>query len=134
MLALVLLAMRALVPAGYMPQAQALAAGRFVMTICLGTGGMKTVVVDSSHSSVDAASLLDVEHPSDPPADSSSPLEQCTFALLGVMVALPVLWQALVVLLLGAVAILSARPLSVPPRSEPPGPPLGSRAPPTLLA
>jgi hypothetical protein len=135
MLVLVLLAVRALIPVGYMPEAKALAAGKFLMTICLGTGGMKTVLVDASGDTASAIFSGDEgAHPSDDSGDSSMHQEQCAFGLLGVMVAMPAVWLGLVALLLGFVSAVAAALPVASPRSTPTGPPLGSRAPPTHLA
>jgi hypothetical protein len=126
-LVLCMLMLRALIPVGFMPRADDLRQGRFVMTICQGAGGMKTIVVDADGNPVDAGTSGDHDDP-------SLHIELCAFSVLGSLIALP-FFLTLLVLALLAVArrfelprstVLNALPLH--------GPPLGSRAPPFFLA
>lgn len=125
-----MLALRALIPTGFMPQAEALSQGRFVMTICLGAGGMKTVLVDADGSPVEDGASGSSSTRDDP----SLHLEQCPFGMLAAMAVLPTAAPVVVSLLRIAIETAGyvARQLALPPLPAQ-GPPLGSQAPPSIL-
>lgn len=119
-LALLALALRALVPAGYMPDTRALHDGRLAVTFCSAAGDV---------------SMLSVALRSDGGGttghDTAGTGAQCPFALLAHVAPAPS--PALTPLLLAAGG---HAPLASPYRALPvqpaQGPPLGSRAPPPL--
>ena len=119
-LALVALALRALVPAGYMPDARALHDGRLEVTFCSAAGALPG---------------LSVPFPADDGGkaghDTAGTGAQCPFGLLAHVAPAPA--PALTPLLL---APAGQAPSSPAPRALPiqpaQGPPLGSRAPPIL--
>lgn len=126
-LVLCMLVLRALIPVGFMPRADDLRQGRFVMTICQGAGGMKTIVLDADGDPVDPATSSDHDEP-------SLHIELCAFSVLGSLIALPVILALLVLALLAM-----PRRFALPRRKLVEvatwhGPPLGSRAPPLFLA
>ncbi len=119
-LALLALALRALVPAGYMPDARALHDGRLEVTFCSAAGDLSALALALSpgdknkagHETAEAGAL-------------------CPFGLLAHVAPAPA--PALTPLLLAA----GRHALPAPARDAPPvrtasGPPLGSRAPPFL--
>ena len=122
-LAVFVLSLRAFVPVGFMPSVDALLDGRFEMTICTGTGGMRTVMVDA-HGNL-------VQTPGGDGQDNSSlHLEQCPFGAMGALLPMP----AVAPVIVGSVVIESTQILVPRLHALPPlpaqGPPLGSRAPP----
>lgn len=132
-----MLAVRALIPAGFMPQAEALRQGRFVMTICLGAGGMKTVLVDADGVPVEeGASGINSSssHGEGTRDEPSLHMEQCPFGMLAAMAVMPMALPVVVSLLRVAVDIGGhvVRQLALPPLPAQ-GPPLGSQAPPSIL-
>lgn len=118
-LALVALALRALVPAGYMPDTRALHDGRLAVTFCSAAGDLS---VRRLALSFDGSKT---DH------DTAGTGAQCPFALLAHVAPVPA--PALTTLLLTAAAhpphVSVYRALPVQPAQ---GPPLGSRAPPLL--
>ena len=119
-LALLALALRALVPAGYMPDARALHDGRLEVTFCSAAGDVSALTLALSpgdknkagHDAADAGAL-------------------CPFGLLAHVAPAPA--PALTPLLLAAGRHALPAPASAaPPASAAAGPPLGSRAPPRL--
>lgn len=117
---LLLFALRALVPAGFMPDFSAAQGGRFALAFCT-ANGPKTRVVDlvSSASKDDAAK-----------SGSHGVAGECSFGVSAAP-ALP----AIATVALPAAARVPAAHVSAPllTASTPRGPPLGSRAPPALL-
>ncbi|CAN5753082.1 hypothetical protein BH09PSE5_BH09PSE5_05030 [soil metagenome] len=133
-LVVLLLALRAFVPSGFMPSVDALRDGRFEMVICSGTGGMRTIVVDSHGELVtNHRGNADGDNESDSQDDQSLHLEQCPFGAMASAVPLP----SLAPTMQGAVLTATITPLAIRNDSRPPmpaqGPPLGSRAPPSIL-
>jgi hypothetical protein len=123
---LLALSLRALVPAGFMPDAGALRDGRLEMTFCTSAGDIKTITVDT-HRGHDGA-----------PAPDGAPNHQsqsndCPFSVLSTLPAMPSMALApvgLPLLLSSVQPVLRAAPLPVFLSQ---GPPLGSRAPPFHL-
>ncbi|MFD4841320.1 DUF2946 family protein [Achromobacter sp. NPDC058515] len=119
-LALLALALRALVPAGYMPDARALHDGRLEVTFCSAAGDLSTLSVALSPEGGGKAGH-----------DAADTGAQCPFGLLAHVAPAPA--PALAPILVSA-----GRRTTLPPvyRALPPqpaqGPPLGSRAPPSL--
>lgn len=114
---------RGLVPPGYMPDASALEKGRVELTFCTAAGTVSTIILsltdegpDTSHHGDNAASGID-----------------CPFGLLTHVAAAPPVTAPAAAL---SVQTASLIPFEVS-RALPPlpaqGPPLGSRAPPSLL-
>ncbi|WP_313388427.1 DUF2946 family protein [Achromobacter aegrifaciens] len=118
-LALLALALRALVPAGYMPDARALHDGRLEVTFCSAAGDVSALALSpedkgkAGHDTADAGAL-------------------CPFGLLAHVAPAPA--PALTPLLLAAGRHALPAPASAtPPTPAAAGPPLGSRAPPRLV-
>jgi hypothetical protein len=128
---LLALALRALVPAGFMPDVGALRDGRLEMTFCT-SGDIKTITVDthdvySGHHGHDGAPA------SDDAPNQQSQSNDCPFSVLSTLPAMPTMALALVglpLLLAPIQPVLRAAPLPVVLSQ---GPPLGSRAPPFHL-
>ncbi|WP_454696172.1 DUF2946 family protein [Achromobacter aegrifaciens] len=119
-LALLALALRALVPAGYMPDARALHDGRLEVTFCSAAGDLSALTLALSPGDKNKAGH-----------DTAEAGALCPFGLLAHVAPAP--GSALTPLLLAA----SRHALPAPARDAPPaqtasGPPLGSRAPPLL--
>lgn len=119
-LLLVLFALRAIIPVGYMPDPAALQDGRFEIVICT-PAGLKTVTV-----------VPDKTGPADPADSSSDDLSatECPFHLvlakalvLPEQSGVPLRWAS------ASAPVAASSPTSVL-RPSLPGPPLGSRAPP----
>ncbi|WP_447921519.1 DUF2946 family protein [Achromobacter aegrifaciens] len=119
-LALLALTLRALVPAGYMPDTRALHDGRLEVTFCSAAGELSALTVALSpdgkgtagHDTADAGAL-------------------CPFGLLAHVAPAPA--PALTPLLLAVGRpVLPAPARDAPPARTASGPPLGSRAPPFL--
>ncbi len=119
-LALVALALRALVPAGYMPDARALHDGRLEVTFCSASGDLSALTLalssgdqgKSGHDTADSGAL-------------------CPFGLLAHLAPAPA--PAITPLLLAAGRHALPAPLrETLPAQTAAGPPLGSRAPPFL--
>lgn len=119
-LALLALALRALVPAGYMPDARALHDGRLEVTFCSAAGGL---------------SSLSVALPSDSGGqtghDAAGTGAQCPFGMLAHIAPAAAAAPAPIVLTAGPPAQLPSDHRVLPPQPAQ-GPPLGSRAPPPL--
>lgn len=120
-LALLALTLRALVPTGYMPDARALHDGRLEVTFCSAAGDLSTL------------SLALGEKPADKSAhDAAETGAQCPFGLLAHVAPAPVPGVT-------PIALPASRAALPPPayRAWPAlaahGPPLGSRAPPSLV-
>jgi hypothetical protein len=123
---LLALSLRALVPAGFMPDAGALRDGRLEMTFCTSAGDVKTITVDAHHGH-------DGAHASDDAPAQQSQSNDCPFSVLSTLPAMPTMALALVglpLLLAPIRPVLRAAPLPVVLSQ---GPPLGSRAPPFHL-
>ncbi len=119
-LALLALALRALVPAGYMPDAGALHDGRLAVTFCSAAGDLSTLTL--------ALSPGDKSKAGHDTADTGA---LCPFGLLAHVAPAPA--PALTPLLLAVGLHAPPAPASdAPPAPTAPGPPLGSRAPPFL--
>jgi len=124
--------LRALVPAGFMPDASALQAGHIELTLCSpGGASARAVTVDWSPPSrmtpsADAPASAASDHPNDPLADGT----ECPFSLIAAqgIIAPPELAVAMVAAPFAPVAEHHA-PLALALPAQ--GPPLGSRAPPT---
>ncbi len=118
-LALMALLLRALVPAGYMPDARALGAGRFEVTFCTAAGAPAAL----------SAALIALKD--DKPAHGAQTGAQCPFGLLAHLTPAPAF--SLTPLPLQADTTPTAQPAQPPlPATVAHGPPLGSRAPPPL--
>lgn len=119
-LALLALALRALVPSGYMPDARALHDGRLEVTFCSAAGNLSVLSVALSPDKAGKAGH-----------DAAGTGAQCPFGLLAHVAPAPS--SALTPILPTAAAEAPAAP---PHRAVPAqpaqGPPLGSRAPPLL--
>jgi hypothetical protein len=113
------LSLRALVPAGFMPDAGALRDGRLEMTFCTSAGGFKTFAV-AGHGA--ATSSSDGEH--------TRQAADCPFNILTSLAAMPSMAPALAGLPLLAWPVLLAPHRAAQPLAPAQGPPLGSRAPP----
>ncbi|MCW0205781.1 MAG: DUF2946 family protein [Achromobacter sp.] len=119
-LALLALALRALVPAGYMPDARALHDGRLEVTFCSAAGDMPPFALALPASGKDKAGH-----------DTAGSGAQCPFGLLAHATPAPA--SAPAPLVLAAGRHMPPKPaLGVPPSRGAQGPPLGSRAPPAL--
>jgi hypothetical protein len=119
MLALAM-AMRAMIPAGFMPDMDALRHGKIEMTLCTAGGAFKTATVDFTKHAPDQP------HPDHATA-------ACVFSALNQYVLdLPApTMQAMVAQLFAVLA--PAQYGTVPARTPAFGPPLGARAPPVRL-
>lgn len=123
-LAFLALLLRALVPAGYMPDARALHDGRIEVTFCSAAGDLSTFKIAlSPDGNADAGTG---EHRS---ADTGA---QCPFGLLAHVTPAPTPYLAPL-----ALAVSRRLPPPAPahqalPAQPAQGPPLGSRAPPDL--
>jgi hypothetical protein len=118
-LALMALLLRALVPAGYMPDARALDAGRFEVTFCTAAGAPAAL-------SAALSTFKDGK-----PAHDAQTGAQCPFGLLAHLTPAPAF--SLNPLSLPADTTPTAQPAQPPlPATVAHGPPLGSRAPPPL--
>ena len=119
-LALMALLLRALVPAGYMPDTRALDAGRFEVTFCTAAGAPAAL-------SAALSTLKDGK-----PAHDAQTGAQCPFGLLAHLTPAPAF--SLNPLSLPADTTPTAQPAQPPlPATVAHGPPLGSRAPPPGL-
>ena len=118
--ALLLFALRAVVPVGYMPDLGALRDGQVQIIICTGTG-TQALLVDQSGHPVEDGGAADHAGASD-----------CAFAIsTATALALPSAVPSLSLpLAAGRTARTSEAGTSFPPAQ---GPPLGPRAPPILL-
>lgn len=119
-LALLALALRALVPAGYMPDARALHDGRLEVTFCSAAGDLSTLSVALSPDSGGKAGH-----------DAADTGAQCPFGLLAHVAPAPAPMPA-PMLLPAAPRTLPAPVHRALPAQPAQGPPLGSRAPPPL--
>lgn len=120
-LALLALALRALVPAGYMPDARALHDGRLEVTFCSAAGDLSTLSVALAGGGSDG----DSGH------DAANTGAQCPFGLLAHVAPAPT--PALTPILLPTGRYVAPPPVyRALPSLGPQGPPLGSRAPPSL--
>lgn len=119
-LALLALTLRALVPAGYMPDTRALHDGRLEVTLCSAAGDLSVVSVP-----------LSTEGGGQAPHDTANTGAQCPFGLLAHVT--PATAPAMVPLLLTAAGPPPPPPAHRALPAQPAhGPPLGSRAPPPL--
>lgn len=122
-LALLALVLRALVPTGYMPDARALHDGRLEVTFCSAAGDLSTF----------SLALASPQAGGDAPAghDGAKTGAQCPFGLLAHVVPAPT--PALTPILLPAGRYVPPPPAyRALPALAAHGPPLGSRAPPSL--
>jgi hypothetical protein len=78
---LLALALRALVPSGFMPDASALRDGRLEMAFCSGSG-VQTVVIDTHHHDQGAPASGDMPH-------QQSQANDCPFSVLSALPAMP---------------------------------------------
>jgi hypothetical protein len=120
------LALRALVPSGFMPDAGALRDGRLEMTFCTSAGDLKTITVDTHRDTAPAS-------PTGDPSQHQSQTSDCPFGVLSSLPAMPALALAVVgspVLFSIVQYVLRPAPRLAMPAQ---GPPLGSRAPPSHL-
>lgn len=111
---------RALVPMGYMPGSAGAEQGKLALTLCV-PGGVQTVMVDladpnTHHSSQDQLQLA-----------------ACPYALVVSQAMLPPAGELAPLGDVGEYAVARSSPALAPPPTLPFGPPLGSRAPPSLL-
>jgi hypothetical protein len=121
-LALLALTLRALVPAGYMPDARALHDGRLEVTFCSAAGDLSTLSVALARAAGD-------ERPSG--HDAAKTGAQCPFGLLAHVAPAPT--PAVTPILLPAGRYVPPPPAyRALPALAAHGPPLGSRAPPAL--
>lgn len=119
-LAILALALRALVPAGYMPDTRALHDGRLEVTFCSAAGNVSSFSV-----------ALPSDDGGKAPHDSANTGAQCPFGLL--VHVTPATAPAMTPLLLSAAGHPPfPPPLRALPAQPAHGPPLGSRAPPPL--
>ncbi|MGE8641037.1 MAG: DUF2946 family protein [Achromobacter sp.] len=121
-LALLALTLRALVPAGYMPDARALHDGRLEVTFCSAAGDLTTLNVALARAAGD-----------DRPTghDAAKTGAQCPFGLLAHVAPAPT--PAVTPILLPAGRYVPPPPAyRALPALAAHGPPLGSRAPPAL--
>lgn len=119
-LALLALLLRALVPAGYMPDARALGAGRFEVTLCTAAGAPPAL-------SATLTALKDGK-----PAHEAQTGAQCPFGLLAQLTPAPAFSLDPLPLAANPLpAVFQAQPRL--PATTAQGPPLGSRAPPRLV-
>ncbi|MDX3881146.1 MAG: DUF2946 family protein [Achromobacter sp.] len=117
-LALLALTLRALVPAGYMPDTRALHDGRLEVTFCSAAGALPSFVL-----ALPAGGKEQAGH------DTAGSGAQCPFGLLAHVAPAPA--PALTPLLLAAgLPALPAPAGNAPAARTVSGPPLGSRAPP----
>lgn len=119
-LALLALALRALVPAGYMPDARALHDGRLQVTFCSAAGGLSALSVALSPDGSASAGH-----------DAADTGAQCPFGLLA-HVAPATAPASTPVLLARSASVPRAVTALVLPTQAARGPPVGSRAPPSL--
>lgn len=119
-LALLALTLRALVPAGYMPDTRALHDGRLEVTFCSAAGNLASFSV-----------ALPADGGGKAPHDTANTGAQCPFGLLAHVT--PATAPAMTPLLLTAAGHPSfPTPHRALPAQPAHGPPLGSRAPPPL--
>jgi hypothetical protein len=119
-LALLALALRALVPAGYMPDARALHDGRLEVTFCSAAGGLSVLNVALSPDGGGKAGH-----------DAAGTGAQCPFGMLAHVAPAPAPALTPIVLTAGPHTRLPPAYRALPPQPAQ-GPPLGSRAPPPL--
>lgn len=134
LLLLVLLAVRALIPTGYMPDVQALKQGRLALGFCAAGGGvfpgMPGLAAPDPHAHADAS------HGHHGHSDSSGHVgagQECPFGLSAHPVLLAPPAVALIPMLLGWRVQTAMRADSPRPPMPAAGPPLGQRAPPRLI-
>lgn len=123
-LAFLALLLRALVPAGYMPDARALHDGRIEVTFCSAAGDLSTFKIALSPDGKPDAGPG--EHRS---ADTGA---QCPFGLLAHVTPAPTPYAAPLALAVSRRASPPAPVHQALPAQPAQGPPLGSRAPPRL--
>ncbi|SSW71030.1 DUF2946 family protein [Achromobacter agilis] len=121
-LALLALTLRALVPAGYMPDARALHDGRLEVTFCSAAGDLSSFELVLPSSGKGKAGH-----------DAAGAGAQCPFGLLAHLTPAPVSTPTLLVLAAGRHVPLKPAHGALPSQGAH-GPPLGSRAPPSSLA
>ena len=120
-LTLVLFALRALLPVGFMPDLGLLKQGGFQIVLCTAQGPA-TVTVDADGNP---------QTPDGTPADAAF-AKDCPFGTaFGKAFALPAVVAALPLLAAADAVLARFLPLDLRPPAQ--GPPLGSRAPPTRL-
>lgn len=122
-LALLALALRALVPAGYMPDARALHDGRLEVTFCSAAGNLSTLNVALARAGGDGGG------PSG--HDAAETGAQCPFGLLAHVTPAPTPTPTPVLLPAGRYVPPPPAYRALPALAAH-GPPLGSRAPPAL--
>lgn len=128
---LLALSLRALVPAGFMPDAGALRDGRLEMAFCSGNGP-QTIAVELHGGMHHGAAFS----PAKSPADQQNPQSQsndCPFSVLSALPAMPSIALAAIGLPLLLLSVQLAPRLKPLPAILFQGPPLGSRAPPSHL-
>ncbi|HTK00890.1 MAG TPA: hypothetical protein VL522_14765 [Bordetella sp.] len=147
-LAALLFALRAFLPTGFMPDPDALRAGRFQIIICSAAGpipaGMAMIghgMAHSSHSTMAAAGasaalMQDLGQHDHAPAtpDGSNMPADCPFGLTGAYTCTPPVFAVAGPMLSVAWHVPEPAPVSVPLSGIVAGPPVGSRAPPPSLA
>lgn len=119
-LALLALTLRALVPAGYMPDTQALHDGRLEVTFCSAAGDLSALTLALSPGDKERAGH---------DAAESGPL--CPFGLLAHLAPAPAPALSPLLLAIGRHALPAPARDTLPAQTAA-GPPLGSRAPPFL--
>ncbi|MGY6272555.1 DUF2946 family protein [Achromobacter denitrificans] len=119
-LALLALALRALIPAGYMPDSRALHDGRLEVTFCSAAGGPPSLALALSADGKDKAAH-----------DAAGSGAQCPFGLLAHLTPAPAAAPAALVPAPGRHVPFKPAQGALPSQGAH-GPPLGSRAPPFL--
>lgn len=122
-LAFLALLLRALVPAGYMPDTRALHDGRIEVTFCSAAGDLSTLRLALSPDGKGNAGAGTHSN-----ADTGA---QCPFGLLAHVTPAPASHTTPLALASGRPAPAAPTPLALPVQPAQ-GPPLGSRAPPRL--
>ncbi|AYD66334.1 DUF2946 domain-containing protein [Achromobacter spanius] len=121
-LALLALTLRALVPTGYMPDTRALHEGRFEVTFCSAAGELSTLDLKLESPRNDGSA----RH------DATETGAQCPFGLLAHVAPAPTPTVSPIVVPTGRPAPPAIAYRALPPLAAH-GPPLGSRAPPSLV-
>lgn len=121
-LATVALLLRALIPAGYMPEHAADPARRIMLTLCTGAG-----------PAASAALALPGES-AGPDSDEIADAADCVYGAFASQAATPQSPAGTPAALPAATVATTHLARQILPPPPPPGPPLGSRAPPSRLA
>lgn len=132
LLLLLLLVVRAWVPVGYMPDIDALRQGRLALGFCAAGGGLPPVL-RAPAAQMDAHHGHHGDHGGGAPGDHGAAGQECPFGLSAHQVLDVPPMMAVAPVLLRWLAQTPAQVDSPRPAMPAAGPPLGSRAPPSIL-